>query len=279
MQKRIILVLLFISTGIIFNQKSNAAVYFHLLHGFEGGYKFSMINSSNLDNMIEKYNNYELRQNWCDDGYKYMDYFNLMNGFYIRYNLYKYLDKRDKPLSSYQFSGEFTRSYGTSESYFDYQFETAYRNFNYMHSSLMVNFTYGFSFSKNLLTYLELGVGFDTFSIESELIAPSNFNHQDVLDFENEHFTSNTDSTQIQNGTFAGSGYSIKLEMKNEYFITNSFTIDLGLGMKFMDIGELWKDDNKNLFFRKSQDENEEFLYSAFEFSIKLGLGYYFILQ
>ncbi len=279
MLKKIYLPLIFILMFTFFAQNSKAAVFFHLLHGFEGGYKFSIINSSNLNDLIDKYNSNENRENWGDSGYKYMEDFNYLNGFFIRYNLYKYLDKRDTRLSSYQFSGEFTRSYASSESFFDYQFDTAYRNYEYIHSSLMINFTYGYSFYKNLLTYVELGVGFDTFSIESKLINPDNSVLSEVLDFENEQFTTNTDSTRMQNGVYSGNGYSIKLEVKNEYFITNSFTVGVGVGLKFIDIGELWKEDNKNLFFRKSQEEQEEFLFNAFEVSVKLGLGYYFILQ
>jgi len=281
MSKKIYLSLLFVLVLSLFVQKSRSAVFFHLLHGFEGGYKFSIINSSNLNDMIAKYNNHVRRESWTNDGYKYMEEFNYLNGFYIRYNLYKYLDKREKLLSSYQFAGEFTRSYASSESFFDYDLseQTAYRNYNYIHSSLMINFTYGYSFYKNLLTYAELGVGFDTFSIESKLISPDNSVHSEVLDFENQQFTTDSDSTRMQNGIYSGHGYSLKLEVKNEYFITNSFTVGLGIGLKFIDIGELWKDDNKNLFFRKSQEEQGEFLYSALDFSIKLGLGYYFILQ
>ena len=256
-----------------------AAVFFHLLHGFEGGYKFTLINSSEMNNMIDKYNDHEMRENWNDSGYDYMEDYNFLNGFYVRYNLYKYLDKREERLSSYQFSAEFTRSYASSESFFDYQFETAYRNYEYTHSSLMIDFTYGYSFYKNLLTYVELGVGFDTFSIQSKLVTPENSVTSEVLAFENEQFTTDTDSTRMQNGVYSGNGYSIKIEIKNEYFVTNSFTVGLGLGLKYIDIGELWKEDNKNLYFRRSQEEQDEFLYSAFDISLKLGLGYYFILQ
>ena len=274
MQKILISVLIILG---LHTQNIQSAVYFHLLHGFEVGYKFSLMNSSNLDNLINKYNSNELRQTWDDGDHQYMENFNYMNGYYLRYNLYKYLDKRDNPMSSYQFSGEFTRSYASSESFFiDNHFETAYRNYNFTHSSLMVDFTYGFSYFRNLLTYLELGIGFDTFSIESKLIAPENISYDDLLEFENTTFTTNTDSTRMQNGVYKGNGYSIKLEFKNEYFFTNNFTADFGLGLKFVDIGELWKG---NEYFRKSQEENEEFLYKGFDFSVKFGFGYYFRLQ
>ena len=265
-------------------QNAHSAVYYYLLSGGEAGYQFTSFHSKSINNMIKKYNETGQRASWNTPGGsklgKQMKELNFFNGFYLKYNFYKYLDKSNAYLNSYQFSAGFEKNWAETKSEFNCgDDKKGYRNYDFSFYSLTFDYEYGFSPLKNLILSGETGVGFDNFNITSRLMS-SNISKTEALEWERERVLedTNNDSLQVQDGDYSGNGLSVKVGAKAEYFFNNNFSSTISIAYKYSHISKLKNDDNKE--FRESEMIDSKTLELNTNSSfIRFGLTYYFLLE
>jgi len=274
---------IFILGLLIIISQSPAAAFYHILSGGGGGYQFNFFQAPAINDMIDSYNNQGKRKLWSElNSGSSMTDFNIMHGYFLRYAFYKYVDKSGSLLKTYQISAEFEQSFATSESSFEFisKNETIYRNFIMDYNSIALSFDWGFSPLKGLLLYGDVGIGYDHFTLESKLEFPDNLTYNDVIKYENDNF--NTENTlannklKIQNGKFTGQGLSVKTELRAEYFITPQFETNISTGIKYIYIDRL-KNDTEN--FRKNQFSKDPLIFESLQYTVRIGLNYYFVLE
>lgn len=260
----------------------NGSVLYHILSGIEVGYNYKIPFSKPIDDMVTHFNNVEKRKILEGRGVEKLEDYTSSQGYFIRYSIYKYLDKRTDILTSYEVTAELEVNNSTIGSDFDYLLNPDYkctREYEIEYSSVMLIGGYGMSPYKDLLISANLGLGFDNFRINSKLNAPSSsqFTKQDVLDYENENFTTNTPETRMQNGKFKDYGFSVKAELKSEYFISRRLSASLYGNYKYSYIGEI--DDEDGVEFRKNQDSESPIKIDFHEIRVGIGLAYYFVME
>ena len=269
---------------VITMQNAYSAIYYHLLSGGEAGYQFTSFHSAPINDMIKKYNETGQRASWDTPGGSklgnQMEELNFFNGFYLKYNFYKYLDKSSTYLNSYQFSAGFEKNWAETKSEFNCgDDKKGYRNYDFSFYSLTFDYEYGFSPLKNLILSGEVGIGFDNFNITSSLTS-NNFSKTEALKWERERILedSNNDSLQVQDGDYSGNGLSIKIGTKTEYFFNNNLSSIISVAYKYSYVNKLKNDNNKE--FRESEMLDSKTLeLNANSFFIKFGFAYYFLLE
>ncbi len=274
----------------------NAMGSYHVLVGGKAGYQFSKFDSKQLDNFFDNFNEQENRKIHSEENGSKLEAPTSYNGFYIEYSIYKYLDKKSLIMLSYDLSCYF--DYQKDERSWDFYYENipefeCSRHYDSRTWSLGVDYSLGISPIKNYIISLGTGISYERFDLKTYLSIPRNLpsgiTKSNVLDYENnfftmddpnsneDPFTTHADSTSMQNGTFETNGGSIKVNLKNEYFINNNIAINLDLNYKFTYYGRLKNDDDEKL--RESQDSQKNMKLYGFSYFVRFGLSYYFLME
>ncbi|MBN1971889.1 MAG: hypothetical protein JXR48_00520 [Candidatus Delongbacteria bacterium] len=285
-----IVIVLFLSYFIL-----NAGVNHHVLIGGRAGYQLQFYNSDVLGDFIDNFNNQINRKIHSKNDGEELEKPDLFNGFFLEYSIYKYLDKSSDYMKMYDISCQF--DFQSREDIWSFNYENVLgqsleRYYDYTYWSFSGDFSYGISPIKNIILSVGGGIGFERFDIKTGLNIkhlPDNVSKKDAYDFENNYFsidnpnsqepewTTHTDSTSIQNGTFEGMGVSLKSYVKGEYFFTNNIAAEMVLGYKFSYIGRL--EDSSGEKLRKNQDSQSLMDLSSNVYFLRFGLNYYFLME